>query len=156
MKTIRINEEYAELFRKKLGNNLKKYIKNNFNTQKKFADTFNINRTTLSSWIIGHSQPDLIMLNHICETLGISIDYLISGEPSNLTSTSIDYAIFDEVVELTNIFAKEYNIVIGGRQYLAIYENVVNLKRLNDELKTKDIFESLLPTIKTLWIPTNK
>ncbi len=130
-------------------NNLKKNIDKHFKTQKEFADFFNESTKVISSWCNGKALPDLFKINKICESMGITVDYLIKGEPTGVTSTSIDYIIFDEVVKLTNDFAKEIHVKVGGRQYLAVYENVVNLKRLNHKLTTKEIFESLRPTLNT-------
>ncbi len=130
-------------------NNLKKNIDKHFKTQKEFADFFNENPQTINKWTKGIALPDLYKINKICESMGITVDYLIKGEPEGITSTSIDYDIFDEVVKLTNNFAKEINVKVGGKQYLAVYENVINLKRLNNTLKTKEIFELLRPTLNT-------
>lgn len=129
--------------------NLKKNIDKHFKTQKEFANFFNESTKVISSWCNGKALPDLYKIHRICESMGITVDYLIKGEPKGITCTSIDYNLFDEVVILTNDFAKEANIKVGGKQYLAVYENVVNLKRLNHNLKTKEIFESLRPTLNT-------
>ncbi len=136
-------------FIKNFGSNLKKNIDKHFKTQKDFAEFFDELTANVSRWCRGESLPDLFKIHRICESMGITIDYLISGEPEGITSTSIDYDIFDEVVKLTNNFAKEINVKVGGKQYLAVYENVINLKRLNNTLKTKEIFELLRPTLNT-------
>ncbi len=138
-------EEFVTNF----ANNLKKNIDKHFKTQKEFAEFFNEKTNVVSTWCNGKALPDLYKINKICEAMGITIDYLIKGEPGGITSTSIDYDIFDEVVKLTNNFAKEINVKVGGKQYLAVYENVINLKRLNNTLKTKEIFELLRPTLNT-------
>lgn len=57
--------------------------------------------------------------------------------------------LFEEAVDLTNQYAKENKIKVGGKQYLAVYEAVANFKRINYKTPTKDIFELLKPTLET-------
>ncbi len=130
-------------------NNLKKNIDKHFKTQKEFAEFFDENPQTINKWTKAIALPDLYKINRICESMGITIDYLVKGEPEGTTSTSIDYNVFDEVVKLTNDFGKEIDVNVGGRQYLAVYENVVNIQRLNHTLSIKEIFELLRPTLNT-------
>lgn len=137
------------LFKKKLGNNLKSNILKKFKTQKEFADFFDLKTSAVSSWVKGEAQPDIYTIDTICKSMGITIDYLIKGEPEGVTQTSIDYNVFDEVVKLTDAFAKENNIKLGGRQYLAVYESITNLRRINAKLKTKEVFEMLRPTLES-------
>jgi transcriptional regulator with XRE-family HTH domain len=141
----------TETFKKNIGKNLKANILKHFKTQKQFAEFFNLKQSTISCWVQGETQPDIFTLYTICEAMGITIDYLIKGEPVGITATSIDYEIFDEVVKLTNEFGKENNIQIGGKQYLAVYENVLNMKRLNDKLSTAEIFNGIKTTLKAFW-----
>lgn len=81
--------------------------------------------------------------------MGITVDYLIKGEPEGITQTSIDYDVFEEVVKLTNAFGKEINVEMGGKQYLAVYESITNLRRANNKLKTKEVFDMLRPTLES-------
>ena len=138
-------EEFVNNF----ANNLKKNIDKHFKSQKEFAEFFGENPQTVNKWIKCIALPDLFKINKICESMGISVDYLIKGEPEGITSTAIDYDIFDEVVKLTNAFGKEIGVKVGGKQYLAVYENIVNLQRLNNTLKPKEVFELLRPTLNT-------
>lgn len=136
-------------FTKQFGENLKKNISKHFKTQKEFAEFFDELTTNVSRWCKGDALPDLFKINQICESMGITVDYLIKGEPEVMTSTSINYDIFDEVVKLVNDFAKENNIKVGGRQYLAVYESITNLKRANNKLQTQEVFEMLRPTLES-------
>ena len=136
-------------FSQEFGINLKKNILKHFKTQKEFADFFNEPFKNVNKWCNGKALPDLFKIHQICESMGITVDYLIKGEPEGITSTAIDYDIFDEVVKLTNAFGKEIGVKVGGKQYLAVYENIVNLQRLNNTLKTKEVFELLRPTLNT-------
>jgi transcriptional regulator with XRE-family HTH domain len=140
-----------ETFVKNFSKNLKKIIDNNFKNQKEFAEFFDEQPQTINKWVKIGALPDLFKIYKICEAMGITIDYLIKGEPVGITATSIDYEIFDEVVKLTNEFGKENNIQIGGKQYLAVYENVLNMKRLNDKLSTAEIFNGIKTTLKAFW-----
>ena len=141
-----------ELFRKNFGNNLKESILKNFKTQKEFAEFFDFKTSAVSSWVKGDSQPDLFTLHNICKALGISIDYLIQSDDKNLqTREIINYNIFNEVVKFANQFAIENGITLKGEQYLAIYENIINMQKLNNTIELEDLFNILKPTLISLW-----
>lgn len=108
----------AEQFKKQFADNLRKNILKNFRTQKEFADFFDESKANVSRWCGGEVLPDLYKIYRICESMGITIDYLIKGEPDNLTSDSIDYDIFNEVVKMVNDFAKKIKLKkVKGKRY---------------------------------------
>ena len=63
-----------------IGNFLSDERKKKGYTQKQLADILIVSDKTISKWETGKSLPDLEMMNLICQTFGISINELLSGE----------------------------------------------------------------------------
>lgn len=60
-----------------LGKQLASLRKEKGYTQKQVADMLNISNKTLSSWEVGHTMPDLLMLPKIADIYGVSCDELL-------------------------------------------------------------------------------
>lgn len=141
-----------EQFIEKFSINLRHNIEKNFKTQKEFAEFFDESPKVIGDWCRGVSLPDFYKIYRICKSLGISIDYLIQSEEKNLqTREIINYHIFNKVVEFANQFAIENGITLKGEQYLAIYENIINMQKLNNTIELEDLFNILKPTLISLW-----
>ena len=49
-------------------------------TQQQLADRLGVSNKTISKWECGNGMPELSLILPLCETLGISINELLSGE----------------------------------------------------------------------------
>ncbi|MCL2566712.1 MAG: helix-turn-helix transcriptional regulator [Alphaproteobacteria bacterium] len=125
--------------------NLKKAIEKKFKTQKNFAEFINEPPQTINKWVKGVNLPDIYKLYKICESLDITIDFLVTGKNPDLSSINIDYSAFDEIVELVNDYAKKHKIKkISSAEYFSLYYAIAQLKELKmQKPSTKDAFATL-------------
>lgn len=65
----------------RIGNFIKKIRLSNHQTQKEFADKYNVSFQAVSKWENGKCIPDITLLKQICKDNNISIDELLGNEP---------------------------------------------------------------------------
>lgn len=53
--------------------------------QSELADLLNVKNTTISNWEIGVSNPDVNIIQELCNALHISVNYLFDGRNETLT-----------------------------------------------------------------------
>ena len=71
-----------------LGAKLKEERTKNGYTQEDIAKILNIARSTVSSWEVSRTYPDLSSLNSLSKLFGVTLDYLITDE-ENINNTQI-------------------------------------------------------------------
>lgn len=71
-----------------LGAKLKEERTKNGYTQEDIAKILNIARSTVSSWEVSRTYPDLSSLNSLSKLFGVTLDYLIKDE-ENINNTQI-------------------------------------------------------------------
>ena len=64
----------------KTGNYIAGLRKEKNMTQRELAERINVSDKTISKWETGKSMPDLDCIGKLCETLGVSVNEIISGE----------------------------------------------------------------------------
>ena len=64
----------------KTGNYIAGLRKEKNMTQRELAERINVSDKTISKWETGKSMPDLDSIGALCETLGVSVNEIISGE----------------------------------------------------------------------------
>ena len=64
----------------KTGNYIAGLRKEKNMTQRELAERINVSDKTISKWETGKSMPDLDCIGVLCETLGVSVNEIISGE----------------------------------------------------------------------------
>lgn len=64
----------------KTGNYIAGLRKEKNMTQRELAERINVSDKTISKWETGKSMPDLDCIGALCETLGVSVNEIISGE----------------------------------------------------------------------------
>lgn len=67
-------------------------------TQQQLADTLGVSNKTISKWECGNGMPELSLILPLCETLGISINELLSGE--RLTADGYSKRAEENIVSL--------------------------------------------------------
>ena len=139
-------DEFSKIF----ANNLTQIINSKYKTHKEFAKKFNESPQNIYKWTKGITLPDIYKIHKICESLNISLNDLIGLKQYNSQNNSIDKEKLIEIMqfldELTRVYKKSFN----ANQILAIYENVVNLQELNNNLSTRNILKSLHSTLKNM------
>lgn len=70
--------------------NVKPLIKSKKITQQVLADDIGISFNTLQSWITKDRLPDVVSAFKIARALGVSVEYLVTGEDSNPYKTKIE------------------------------------------------------------------
>lgn len=71
-------------------NNVKPLIKQRNKTQESLAAELNIPFGTFQGWIAKSILPDVISASKIAQALGVSVEYLVTGEDSNPYKTKIE------------------------------------------------------------------
>ena len=64
-----------------MGNRIKMLREKNKMTQSELASALGIRQNTLSTWETGRYEPDNEMLKAIASYFGVSVDYVIGGDP---------------------------------------------------------------------------
>jgi transcriptional regulator with XRE-family HTH domain len=136
--------------RELVGFNLNKNILQKYSTRKEFAKKFNLSESQLTSLISGRNSATIDILNNLCTFLELDIYKLFIAESQEIEKTdSIDYKLFDEIILLVNQYGADYNIKVGSKQYLNIYNTISKFKTMNPNISTQDIFQLLKPTLET-------
>lgn len=125
---------YQEIITKKI----KELIKERFNTQKEFANNFQISERSVSSWMRGKHLPELNFLITLANYCDLHISYFFSEDDN---SNSIDQELFNQVFKLAYKFAEANNIEINGSYFLGCYDLVVSTMK-KDNLKLEEAFKS--------------
>ena len=65
-----------------IGKFIKKIRQDNHQTQKEFADKYNVSFQAVSKWENGKNIPDISLLKQICRDNNISVDEILGDEPN--------------------------------------------------------------------------
>lgn len=104
-------------------------------TQAELAKKLNISDKAVSKWETGSGYPEITQLPELSEIFGVSIDYLLKGDPygiavaGNITADIIN--IIDKYPEknmLANILSTVY--AVGG----CVPNTIINLAKMDPEL----------------------
>lgn len=98
---VKVNYNYiATLDLKYLGNKLKETRKSLGFTQEKFAKKLDTKRSSISYYEIGKMMLSTADLKQICETFGVSSDYLIGNTDTFIIRTKLHKMKVKEIKEL--------------------------------------------------------
>lgn len=67
-----------------IGKFIKEIRQNNHQTQKEFADKYNVSFQAVSKWENGKNIPDISLLKQICKDNNISIDEILGDKPKTI------------------------------------------------------------------------
>ncbi len=81
---------------KKIGQKIKETRINRNLTQENIADRIGINTSHISNIETNKTKVSLTTLVHICNTLGVSVDYILENELTN-SSCALEREILNEV-----------------------------------------------------------
>lgn len=70
--------------------NVKTLIKNKNTKQQAVADIAGISLLTMRGWITHDRLPDVVSAYKIAQALGVSVEYLVTGEDSNPYKSKIE------------------------------------------------------------------
>lgn len=96
--------------------NLKFLYKKKGYTQEALANELNVKNTTVSTWVLGNSKPNVDTLLHLREILGVSLDNLFFKD-------------FTDKIEFENTDKIELL-----EEDISIYENKKNVKSEKEQL----------------------
>jgi transcriptional regulator with XRE-family HTH domain len=89
-----------------LGQRIAILRKNKGLTQEDIAKKFNISIQAVSKWEKDSSSPDISIIKDLAEMLGVSTDYLLSGEETKDT-VKLEKRDFNKMVLRINILSKD-------------------------------------------------
>ncbi len=90
-------------------------------TQKELAEKLGVSDKTISKWECGNSAPDISYLEALCNSLGISVNELLSGE--YLSDTSYSEKAEENIMQLmkenqinkkSSVFSVVLGVILGG------------------------------------------
>lgn len=70
------------------------------------SDKIDVSQSTFSTWGLRKKNPPVEYLIPICEYLGISMQYLLTGETHSENSTCVFNDVTPEEMELINLYRK--------------------------------------------------
>lgn len=88
---------------KYIGTKLKEIRKNNFLTQEKFAKKLDTKRSSISYYEIGKMMISTADLKQICETFGVSADYIVGNIKVNISRKIKNKIKIKDIKEKINI-----------------------------------------------------
>lgn len=101
-------------------------------SQKDFARKIDVNEKTVSAWKKNNSLPPLDKISNISDCLGVSIDFLITGQEKNSSTVNLT---FDEQALLNNfkkLSDKSKGIILGKAETLVELESEKDSSQQND------------------------
>lgn len=121
-------------------------------TQQQLADELHISNKTVSKWETGKGMPEVSLMMPLCETLGISVNELLSGE--RLSDTE-----YKERAEknMVNILAERHTnvnrlvatlfIFFGTGVSVGLIASVVSVNELNTASEATLIVAAIITTV---------
>ena len=130
----------------KIGKFILKCRKNKNMTQSDLAEKLGVTDKSIGNWENGRNMPDLSLFKPLCDTLGITINDLLSGEviDKDKYQEKFKYILIDEYQDtneaqyrLTKLLAAKYrNICVVGDENQSIYSfrganyrNILNFEK---------------------------
>ncbi len=140
-------EEFAQKFAK----NLKKIIKNNFNSQKEFAEEIEENRTTVVNWCSGKTMPDAYKLSKIANYMGVTVDYVLNGNSEEDSfKHEFNSEVFDKVYDFLHKTAKKAGKKkFKGSLCITLYNDVVS--NMNTGTSLENALKELEKLLLDAW-----
>ena len=117
------------------GKMISKLRKKNKLTQKELAKQLEISDKAVSRWENGLSYPDIIQLPRISKIFGISIDYLLNGNPRGIT---IAGNIVTDILNTIDKAPRKNNVsnIVSVDKYVGgcVPNTAINLAKIDSEL----------------------
>ena len=125
-----------------IGENIKKYRKENLFTQKELAEKLDVTVRTIQNYESGNREPNLIALNKIADALGVTINDIVRNEEKASNKNSIGIRFLDRN-KLPN--EKEQIIKVVEEMY-----EFINAK--NDENQLEEFYDLVQASLNLLQI----
>jgi len=92
-----------------------------FGTQAEFSRVIGVDRSTVSRWLAGTAVPDMQKIITICESTGVSSDYMLGLTDRKVIDTK-DIDEYDLVVCIKNItsYIEARNTFVRARKQLRL------------------------------------
>ncbi|MBO3443492.1 helix-turn-helix transcriptional regulator [Clostridium sp. CCUG 7971] len=107
-------------------------------TQENVANILNVSRSTISSWEVGRSYPDLESIVSLSDLYNISLDKLLREDSDMIKKLSLDSKIINKIGKLLNYLPIIIFIIfLCSILYINIAENTYNKlsEQMNNEIK---------------------
>ena len=108
-------------------------------TQENVANILNVSRSTISSWEVGRSYPDLESIVSLSDLYNISLDKLLREDSDMIKKLSLDSKIINKIGKFLNYLPIiSFIIFLCSILYINIAENTHNKlsEQMNNEIKT--------------------
>ena len=124
-----------------IGKFIKKIRQDNHQTQKEFADKYNVSFQAVSKWENGKNIPDISLLKQICRDNNISIDEIL-GDESNKNIKKKKITILVSVIILLLVILISVLILYSNKdsnfEFKKIYTSCSNFKITGSAAYNKD------------------
>lgn len=108
-------------------------------TQENVANILNVSRSTISSWEVGRSYPDLESLVSLSDLYNISLDSLLRADSEMVKKLSLDSKITNNIIKvLKYITIISFFVFIFSILYINIANNTYDRlsNQISDEMKS--------------------
>jgi len=107
-------------------------------TQENVANILNVSRSTISSWEVGRSYPDLESIVSLSDLYNISLDNLLREDSDMIKKLSLDSKIINKISKLLNYLPIiSFIILLCSILYINIAQSTYNKlsEQMNNEMK---------------------
>jgi len=107
-------------------------------TQENVANILNVSRSTISSWEVGRSYPDLESIVSLSDLYNISLDNLLREDSDMIKKLSLDSKIINKISKLLNYLPIiSFIILLCSIFYINIAQSTYNKlsEQMNNEMK---------------------
>lgn len=96
-------------------------------TQAQLAEKLHVSNRTVSKWENGDGFPDITILPLLAETLGVSVDELLSGEKTNKNAVDFKVTEVENKDNLLNLFKIGYVVSLFFSAFAALLGTITEI-----------------------------
>lgn len=96
-------------------------------TQAQLAEKLHVSNRTVSKWENGDGFPDITILPVLAETLGVSVDELLSGEKTNKNAVDFKVTEVENKDNLLNLFKIGYVVSLFFSAFAALLGTITEI-----------------------------
>ena len=124
-----------------LGQRISKLRKEKGLTQEELANKFNISTQAISKWENDYSSPDISVLLELSKILGVSVEYLLSGE-ATIETVKVEHKDINKMIFKIRILSSDgskVNVNLPMSIILVTLESGIDLPQLSGNAALNNI-----------------
>ena len=124
-----------------LGQRISKLRKEKGLTQEELANKFNISTQAISKWENDYSSPDISVLLELSKILGVTVEYLLSGEVT-IETVKVEHKDINKMILKIRILSSDgskVNVNLPMSIILVTLESGIDLPQLSGNAALKNI-----------------